>query len=370
MRERWCFLYGGCLLAAGVVLGSSTYAAQDDPARAVSAKASSLAAEEDFAGAVLVAHHGKVLLRQAYGLADRERKIAATPDTQYRLGSMNKMFTAVAILQFVEAGKIGLDDPIGKFLPDYPNRDLSSRVTIRHLLTHTGGTGDIFPEYFQRRSELKEHNDFLKMFGSRPAIFEPGSSQRYSNYGFVLLGAIIERLSGTSYYDHVASKVFAPAGMRYTDSPVGPSSEPRRATGYVKQGTSWVPNTDTLPWRGTAAGGGYSTVDDLMRFAEALQKGTLLSKATVALATAPHRADAPYGLGFLIGGTPTAPAIGHSGGAPGMSAELRWFPASGHIFVALANQGPPGVASVLSREFRQALAPRAQENASLLPSPQ
>jgi D-alanyl-D-alanine carboxypeptidase len=344
------------MLALVVLSGVSAAARQADPVQVVAARAAAMAAADDFAGAVLVALRGKVVLRQAFGLADRERKIAVTPETKFRLGSMDKMFTAVAILQFVEAGKIGLDDPIAKYLPDYPNRDLAGRVTIRHLLTHTGGTGDIFPEYVQRKSELTQHSDFLKMFGARALLFAPGSEERYSNYGFIVLGAIIERVAGTSYYDHVAAKVFAAAGMRRTDSPAGVPPDRDRAVGYVKPGAAWVPNTDTLPARGTSAGGGYSTVDDLLRFADALQNGTLISKATFAMATTPHRERSPHGLGFLIGGSATAPAVGHSGGAPGMSGELRIFPATGHVFVALANQGPPGVASTLSRDFRLALA--------------
>jgi CubicO group peptidase (beta-lactamase class C family) len=272
---------------------------------------------------------------------------------------MNKMFTSVAVLQLVERGKLALDDPIGRHLPDYPNPDTAGRVTIRHLLTHTGGTGDIFPEYVERKDELKAHQDFLTMFGRRPLLFEPGSQERYSNYGFILLGAIIERVTGSSYYDHVAASVFAPAGMRSTDSPAGTPAGADRAVGYIRQGTAWVPNTDTLPWRGTAAGGGYSTVDDLLRFATALQDGTLISKGSFALATTPHRAGSAYGLGFLIAGPPATPAVGHSGGAPGMNGELRMFPASGHVFVALANIGAPGPASTLAREFRQALNPPA-----------
>lgn len=330
-------------------------AAQGDAVRIVERNASAMAARGDFAGALLVAQHGQVLVRRAYGFADREQKIAATPETKFRLGSMNKMFTAVAVLQLVEAGRMGLEDPLSKHLPDYPNRDVSSRVTVRHLLTHTGGTGDIFPEYVERRSELREHSDFLKLFGPRGLTHEPGTAERYSNYGFVLLGAIVERVTGVSYYQHVESSVFAPAGMRRTDSPPGTDARPGHAVGYVKQGDSWVPNVDTLPWRGTAAGGGYSTVDDLLRFAVALQDGTLMKKATLALATSPHRERSAFGLGFLLGGADATRTFGHSGGAPGMNAELRMFPGTGHVFVALANQGT-GAASALSRDFRQALA--------------
>jgi D-alanyl-D-alanine carboxypeptidase len=186
------------------------------------------------------------------------------------------MFTAVATLQLVEAGKLALDDPIGKHLRDYPNKHIASKVTVRHLLTHTGGTGDIFgPEFEQNRLKLREHHDYVKLYGTRGPAFEPAARFEYSNYGFVLLGALIEAASGQSYYEYVRENVFRPAGMSSTDSLPESEDVPNRAVGYTKPypGAEWEPNTDTLPWRGTAAGGGYSTVGDLMRFAQALSSG-------------------------------------------------------------------------------------------------
>src|SRR5262245_4753298 len=155
------------------------------------------AAADRFTGAAILGKivNGKptVLFSGAYGLADRERKVANTLDTRFRIGSMNKMFTAVSILQLAEAGKLALDDAVGKHIPGYPNRGIATKVTVRHLLTHTGGTGDIFGIEFDRNIQtLREHSDYLKLFGSRAPRFEPGSRFEYSNYGFVLLGAIIE----------------------------------------------------------------------------------------------------------------------------------------------------------------------------------
>jgi CubicO group peptidase (beta-lactamase class C family) len=176
-------------------------------------------AADQFSGAALVAKDGEVRFGRAYGLADRERGIANTIETRFRIGSMNKMFTAVATLQLVEEGKLALDDTVGKHLPGYPNADVASKVTVRHLLTHTGGTGDIFgPEFDRDRLTLREHGDYVKLYGSRPPGFEPGSRFEYSNYGFVLLGALIEAVSGESYYDYVRENVFRPAGMTSTDS--------------------------------------------------------------------------------------------------------------------------------------------------------
>jgi len=307
---------------------------------ALTARAGELAKKDEFSGVVLVARHGQVLLQKAWGLANRENGKPVTLDTRFRLGSMNKMFTAVATLQLVEAGKLALDDPIGKYLPDYPNKDVASKVTVRHLLTHTGGTGDIFgPDFEKNRLTLREHSDYLKLYGSRGLTHEPGAEFRYSNYGFVLLGALIEKVTGTSYYDYVRSHIFKPAGMSSTDSLTEADAVPNRSTGYMKNDGKWVPNTDTLPWRGTAAGGGYSTAGDLLRFAQALESGKLISKASLAAATTPYKEH--YGYGFGIQGEGPLRGYGHGGGAPGMNGELRIFPQLGYVVVSLSNLDPP-----------------------------
>jgi D-alanyl-D-alanine carboxypeptidase len=303
---------------------------------------------DEFAGAVLVARHGKVLLNDAWGRADRKAGTANTPATRFRIGSMNKMFTAVATLQLVEAHKLALDDPIGQHLPGYSNKEVAAKVTVRHLLTHSGGTGDIFgPEFDQHRLQLREHRDYLKLYGWRGLSFEPGSRFEYSNYGFVLLGALIEHVSGMSYYDYVDDHVFRRAGMRSTGSLPEAVDVPNRAVGYMRTspGGSWEPNTDTLPWRGTSAGGGYSTVGDLLRFAQALESGTLISKATLAQATRPRQQQ--YGYGFGMQGQGRLGSYGHGGGAPGMNGELRILPELGYIVVSLSNLDPPAASELV-----------------------
>ena len=302
----------------------------------------------EFAGAVLVARHGKVLLQDAWGRADRKAGVANTPATRFRIGSMNKMFTAVATLQLVEAGKLELDDPIGKHLPDYPNKEVAAKVTVRHLLTHTGGTGDIFgPEFEEHRLQLREHRDYLKLYGRRGLTQEPGARFEYSNYGFVLLGALIEQVTGGSYDDYVRDHVFRRAGMRSTGALPESVDVPDRAVGYLRAspGSDWVPNTDTLPWRGTAAGGGYSTVGDLLRFAQALDSGRLISEATLAEATRPHQQQ--YGYGFDVQGQGRLRSYGHGGGAPGMNGELRIFPQLGYVVVSLSNLDPPAASELV-----------------------
>jgi D-alanyl-D-alanine carboxypeptidase len=144
----------------------------------------------EFSGAVLVSGDGRTLFEGAYGLADRERGVPNTPLTQFRVGSMNKMLTAVAVLQLVQAGTVRLDAPLGTYLPDYPNAEMASKVTPHHLLTHTGGTGDIFGPLSTRTGpELRTTDDYLRLYGTRALRFEPGARWEYSNYGYMLLGA-------------------------------------------------------------------------------------------------------------------------------------------------------------------------------------
>src|SRR5215204_636932 len=236
---------------------------ENDLITALRKKLDEEAAADRFSGTALVARNGKAVFAQAYGMADREKKMPNTLKTGFRIGSMNKMFTAVATLQLVQSGKLDLKAPFGKYLTDYPNKDVASKVTVEQLLTHTGGTGDIFgPEFDKRRLELKTLQDYVNLYGARAPLYEPGSRWQYSNYGFLLLGVLIEKVSGQSYYDYVRDHIFKPAGMTGTSSDPEDQTVSDRSIGYTRfGGGGWKPNTDTLPYRGTSAGGGYSTVE-------------------------------------------------------------------------------------------------------------
>jgi D-alanyl-D-alanine carboxypeptidase len=322
---------------------------QSDALAALVAQADKRLAADEFSGAVLIALDGKVLLERAWGLADREAGTPNSTATKFRIGSMNKMFTSIATLQLVDAGKLALDEPIGTYLPDYPNEAIRSRVSVRHLLSHTGGTGDIFgPQFEANRLELRDHADYVALYGSRGPLFEPGSRFEYSNYGFVLLGAVIEAVTGRPYYDVVRENVFGPAGMTATDSLPESERVPDRSAGYTRQSAAgrWLPNIDTLPWRGTSAGGGYSTVGDLMRFGEALRSGKLISAASLAEATRPQSAE-PYGFGLQIRGEASLRNYGHGGGAPGMNGDLRIYPELGYVVVSLSNLDPPAASDLV-----------------------
>ena len=339
---------------------------------ALVAKADAAAKQDAFAGVLLVAHGDKILLQRAWGMADRKAGTPVALDTKFRLGSMNKMFTAVSTLQLVQAGKLSLDGTVGQYLPGYPNAEIA-KVTIRQLLTHSGGTGDIFgPEFDKHRLSLKAHDDYVRLYGARGPVHPPGKEYRYSNYGFLLLGDIIEHVSEQSYYDYVDQHVFAPAGMRDSGSLPEDVAVPGRAQAYTHPDSNlrtskqdmarkdaaapWTDAADTLPYRGTSAGGGYSTAGDLLKFARALQSGKLLSPALLAEAT---RKQSPwYGYGFMVADDQGVPAYGHGGGAPGMNGELRIFPTLGEVVVGLGNLDPPAVTRLV--EYYQVRMPHAK----------
>ncbi|UCG32997.1 MAG: beta-lactamase family protein, partial [Phycisphaerales bacterium] len=198
-----------------------------------------LVAADRFSGAVLLAKDGKVLFKNAYGLASKRFDVPNRIDTKFNLGSMNKMFTAVAIGQLVERGKLSFDDSVSKYLStDWLPRDVAEKITVRHLLTHTSGLGSYFNETFDKSSRMlfRDLDDYKPLVeGDRPA-FEPGSGWQYSNTGFLLLGVIIEKVTGMSYFDYVQQNICGPAGMINTacyemDRPV-----PNLAIGYSKVG--------------------------------------------------------------------------------------------------------------------------------------
>ena len=321
---------------------------------AIRAQLNAITQADQFSGAVLVACDGRTLFEAAYGYADRERGIANTPLTQFRVGSMNKMLTAVAALQLVQAGSLRLDASLGTYLTDYPNADVASRVTPHHLLTHTGGTGDIFgPAFTAHRLELRTTGDYIELYGTRDLQFTPGAQFAYSNYGFMLLGRVIERVAGMSYDDYIAASVHAPAKMTATGAAPEDSIVPGRSVGYTRQLVpgALVSNAPTLPYRGTPAGGGYSTVGDLARFAVALRERRLLDQAHTALLLGGKVTMFPgqqYAYGFIdrvVGGRRF---VGHGGGAQGMNGELAFEPDSGYVVVVLSNFDPPAAGQVLA----------------------
>jgi len=290
--------------------------------RRLGATLDSLSRLDQFSGVVLLAKNGAPVFERAYGFADREAKRPNTVETAFNIGSINKQFTAIAVRQLAADGKLHLDSTLATYWPDYPNRDVARRVTIRQMMSHRSGIcGNIFgAPQGKTRHDVRHNNDYLQLFGERPLDFEPGSQQRYSNAGFVVLGMLVERLSGQDYYRYVREKIYNPAGMIRTGAWPVDSLPPNTAIGYSMEGGAIARNTATLPGRGSSAGGGYTTAQDLMRFVQALRDRKV-----------------PAG---------PPPGIGIAGGAPGLNATVEGDLPGGYDLIVLANLDPPAAERV------------------------
>lgn len=289
--------------------------------RRLSATTDSLVKLNEFSGVVLLAKDGQPVFQRAYGFADREAKKPNTIETAFNIGSINKLFTSIAIRQLAAEGKIHLDSSLAKHWPDYPNADIAKRVTIRQMLQHRSGIGgDIFTApHGKTRHALRHNRDFLQLFVDRPLNFEPGTRQQYSNAGYVILGMLVERLSGMDYYRYVHERIYTPAGMRRTGHWPVDSLPANTAIGYTREDGPLERNTAFLPGRGSAAGGGYTTAEDLMRLLTALRQKKI--------ANAPGSAAIAGGAGGLNGVM--------EGGLPG-----------GYDLIVLANLDPPAAERV------------------------
>jgi len=301
-----------------------------------------------FSGTVLLAKNGDVLFRGAYGQANRDFDASNRVDTKFNLGSMNKMFTAVAIAQLAERGKLSYDDPISKCLStDWLPGEVADKVTIRHLLTHTSGLGSYFNDKFMNSSRAlyRKVDDYKPLVADEKPAFEPGTRWAYSNTGFLLLGAVIEKVTGESYFDSVRDNVFKPAGMTGTDSYELDRVNPNLAVGYSKvadeTGTHWKNNLFEHVIKGGPAGGGYSTVEDLLKFDQAMRANKLVKKETADLMWTPtpqSRADGPgYGFGFGVSGEPGNRMVGHTGGFPGINSRLDMYLDKGVTVAVMSN---------------------------------
>ncbi len=311
----------------------------------LAARIDARAAQGNFDGTVLLAKlDGTVLLRRAWGLADRRTNAPNAPETRFALASMGKMFTAIAVAQLVEQGRVALDSPLVRYVPDYPNRDFARRATVRMLLNHTSGLGAYWGEEFdRRRASLLTPTDHLPLFANDSLPFAPGARFRYSNSGYQVLGLVIERVSGMSYYDYVQRNIFDRAGMRsagyYPPSGMTPAGV---ATGWTRRGPDGplVPNDSIREVRGGPAGGGYANVDDLLRFAQALTSGRLVRPATLAQWTTGSSDNGGYGFGFGVRGEGRARNWGHNGGAPGMATWFLVYPEQQLVAITLTNRDP------------------------------
>src|SRR5256714_226570 len=356
----------GTIVVLGATLMAAVIASTESPSPTSSATPSlgpavdlqryldSLAADNNLSGVVLVAKEGVTIASKAAGTANKATGAVIDLNTKFNLGSMNKMFTAVAIAQLAQAGKLAFGDSVGKHLPDYPNKEVAEKVTIHHLLTHTSGMGMYWNEKFMaQREKLLTVAAHLPLFADDPLLFPPGEKFQYSNSGFMLLGAIIEKVSGQDYYSYVQEHVYKPAGMTNTGFYEPGKDTPNLAIGYSKMSRDGQrleearDNTDLREVKGGPAGGGYSTGPDPVKFHQALFSYKLLDKEHTALITT-GKVDGPrgmgrYGSGFGDNNADGKHSVGHNGGSPGIAANLDMFPESGYTAVALMNTDPPAM---------------------------
>jgi len=303
-----------------------------------------------FNGSVLVADQGKVMYKKGFGMANMEWDIPNKPNTKHRLGSVTKQFTAMLILQLVAEGKIDLQTPITTYLPDYPKEN-GDKITTHHLLTHSSGIPNYtaFPDFFVAESRNPYTPDqFVKKFEDKELEFTPGEKFNYSNSGYFLLGVLIEKLSGMTYEEMLHEKIFTPLGMHDTGYDNHKDILKNRATGYEKNGTSFINSAYldmSIPY---AAGSLYSTVEDLYLWDQALYTTTLLPQKYMDLFFTPYIAafgNSQYAYGWGVGKevigntTDSITVISHGGGINGFNTNISRSPSNKSLVVLLNNTG-------------------------------
>ncbi|PYQ31046.1 MAG: hypothetical protein DMF56_03835 [Acidobacteria bacterium] len=314
-------------------------ATREQVAKTVDAYVRDLASRDEFSGSVLVAKNGDVLFENAYGLASRRYNVPNKITTRFNVGSITKDFTRLAIAQLAQAGKLKVDAPVITYLPDYPNKEWAQKATVDQLVKHTSGLGDVFTKRFWDTNTMRFRTpkDFIDFFAGDPLQFEPGKGQRYSNYGYVVLGAIIEAVSGENYYDYIQKHVFDAVPMRASGFLEYRKPNPDVALGHTRDDNSkqWLETRSQFE-RGIPAGSSFATARDLMLFDRAMRAGKLVNDA---------------GTRWYYGGSQDGEDIA-AGGSPGCNAGV----ASGGAWtvVVLANIDPP-IAENLAEHVYKAL---------------
>lgn len=339
-----------------------------------------------FSGVILLAKGSRVIFRRAYGAASPRLGVRMRLDTRLNTASIAKMFTGVAIAQLVESGRLSYDDTIGERWPDFPNPRIRS-LTIRQLLSHTSGLGpnDYYddPRYPAVRTSLRNVADYLRLAVDTP-VENTAGTYNYSNSGYLILGALVERLSGEDFYDYVGDHIFRPAGM--ADSFYAPGDVRRLRTAAsltnfrVQSDNSYLfvlgPPDESVPMEGSIGGpqgGAWVTADDLFRFSQALRDGRLVRPETLArmvVAESPPGAgpigllgEARAGLGVEVINNNGHVLYGHTGGDFGIASFIYWYPQTGYTTIVLSNRDPRAV-RVLTNLSRGLITRRSLDGAA------
>jgi CubicO group peptidase (beta-lactamase class C family) len=306
-----------------------------------------------FSGTVLVANGEDVLFTHACGEATKRFHVVNNIDTKFNLGSMNKMFTSTAVMQLVENGVVSLHDTLTRYLDEsWLPREVTDRITIHHLLTHTSGLGSYFNEtYWNSSRELyRALDDYKPLIRDEQLAFDPGTNWQYSNTGMFLLGVVIESATGQDYFEHIRQNIYQPAGMENSDCYDMDMPVENLAIGYDHSPESELGYENNLykhVIRGGPAGGGFSTVGDLHRYALALLSGGLVSQESRDALWTDHF-GAGYGYGFGIEEGPNGKVVGHSGGFSGINSNLDIMLDRGYIVAVMSNHGG-GASPIASR---------------------
>jgi len=299
--------------------------------------------QQNFSGTILVAHNDTIIEKRAYGFASLEYSVKNKVDTKFNIASISKMITAVATLQLYENGQVDLKQPIGEYLPNYPNKLVRDSVTIHQLLTHTSGNNNFYVDDFLQTVKLKYKNlsDFIPLFANDTLLSKPGTKYNYSASGFVILGMIIEQVSGESYYDYARKNIFEPSAMLNTTELEIDSVVQNKANGYTTFfGENKMPKrNDYYLSKASPAGFHYSTVEDLFKFSKALRNYQLLKKKTTELMFEPKVKgyNTHIGYGIDIDQRYNQIIRGHSGGWYGIQCELMDFMKDKYTIVVLSN---------------------------------
>lgn len=291
----------------------------------------------EFNGVVMVVQKGTTLYKKAFGLADREWNIPNTVETKFRIGSVTKQFTSVCILQLAEAGKLGLDDKLNKYIPDYPKGD---SITIHMLLSHTSGIKNYtsLPEFWPKAVLPLSEDSMIALFKNKPLDFTPGTEYNYSNSGYFLLGYIVEKAAGKIFPNYLNENVIKKAGLTNTGMDQLDSVLAFRAKGYSKNRAGVWQHANYISMEAPfSAGAMYSTLDDLVKWTKALHTNKIInstSKQKMMNPVIDH-----YGYGLVIDSFKTHPRVWHNGGIPGFSSSLVYYPQDDLCVVAISNTG-------------------------------
>lgn len=334
--DRILLVVAGIAALAGVLLlAPLSPTATDAIAQEADAYLTKLMELQQFNGAVLIARGDQLLLKKGYGFANYEWGIKNTPQTKFRIGSLTKQFTAAAILQLQEQGLLSVDDALSEYIPDYPEGD---RITLHHLLTHTSGIFDItsIPGFLESTVNPSPVEETIEWFKHKPMDFEPGSDYKYSNSGYVLLGHIIEKVSGQRFGDYLKTHIFEPLNMHNSGQDLHQTLLEDRASGYSMDEDNRLMNARYIDMSVPIGGGSlYSTVEDLYLWDRALYEGPILNQNSLEAMFTPYLANYAYGWGVveLFG----RKRISHTGGINGFASNIARYVEDDLVIIVLSN---------------------------------